>query len=440
MARFLMVMKDPSRFFPLILLLAFILFLVPGPEAHAAQVTLAWDAGTDPNIAGYKVYYGNASGSYLTVVDVGKQASCTIANLSTGMSYYFAATEYNSSGQESGYSNEAVYTASSPCAFSLSSTATSFTSTGGPGTVGVTAQTGCAWAANSNASWLVITSNASGTGNGTVNYSVTANSTAGSRSGTMTVAGVTFTVNQTGFSCSYTIAPATQPFSAGGGTGSVAVTAASGCSWSSSSSVGWVSILSGSSGSGNGTVGYSVAANPNGTSRTGTVTVAGKTLTVSQSAVSQYSLTVVKAGSGNGTVAVNPAGSTFTAGTVVTLTATSDGNSAFGGWSGGCSETSPTSNVTMNSNTSVTATFTRQSSTITTRAGANGSISPSGAVAVRLGASQSFTITPNRGYKIADVKVDGVSVGRTSTYLFGNVMSDHTIDASFTSNYRHYGR
>ncbi len=66
------------------------------------------------------------------------------------------------------------------------------------GTVSVTTQTGCTWTDNSDASWLIITSNSTGTGNGTVNYSVSANSGTGSQSGTMTIAGKTFTVNQSG--------------------------------------------------------------------------------------------------------------------------------------------------------------------------------------------------------------------------------------------------
>ena len=53
----------------------------------------------------------------------------------------------------------------------------------------------------------------------------------------------------------------------------------------------------------------------------------------------------------------------------------------------------------------------QQDYTITASAGANGTISPSGAVTVSYGASQSFTITPNSGYHVADVKVDGVSQG-----------------------------
>ena len=284
---FFIAMKEHFRIFHLLFFAAFILFSLPPSKVHAAQVTLAWEASTDPNIAGYKIYYGNGGGSYPTVVDVGNQTTCTIPNLAAGMTYHFAATAYDKSGQESGYSNEVVYNASSSCPFSLSPAANSFNSTGGSGTVGIAAQTGCTWTANSNVSWVAMASNSSGTGNGTVNYTVAANSTGGSRSGTMTIAGIPFTVNQTGLSCSYSLAPASQSFSAGGGTGSVAVTAASGCSWTSSSSAGWISILSGNSGNGNGTLWYWIAANPNGSSRSGTLTIGGKILTVTQAAASQ---------------------------------------------------------------------------------------------------------------------------------------------------------
>jgi len=86
----------------------------------------------------------------------------------------------------------------------------------------------------------------------------------------------------------------------------------------------------------------------------------------------------------------------------------------------------------MNSNTSVTATFTLQSDPIIiASAGAGGSIAPSGTVTVSYGSNQSFTITPNRGYKIINVTVDGVSIGPVNNYLFGNVMANHTIKASF---------
>lgn len=69
--------------------------------------------------------------------------------------------------------------------------------------------------------------------------------------------------------------------------------------------------------------------------------------------------------------------------------------------------------------------------TITATAGANGSISPSGAVSVEAGGSQTFTITASEGYEIADVLVDGVSVGAESSYTFSDVQANHTIEATF---------
>src|SRR5207249_1355262 len=72
----------------------------------AAQVTLAWDPNIDPDLAGYKLYYGTSSGSYQFSVDVGNRTSYSLAGLLEGQIYYFAVTAYNSSGIESAFSNE----------------------------------------------------------------------------------------------------------------------------------------------------------------------------------------------------------------------------------------------------------------------------------------------------------------------------------------------
>src|SRR5207249_1970788 len=70
--------------------------------------------------------------------------------------------------------------------------------------------------------------------------------------------------------------------------------------------------------------------------------------------------------------------------------------------------------------------------TITASAATGGSISPSGAVSVNCGSNQSFTITPDACYDIADLLVDGSSVGAVSSYTFSSVTANHTIAASFT--------
>ena len=72
--------------------------------------------------------------------------------------------------------------------------------------------------------------------------------------------------------------------------------------------------------------------------------------------------------------------------------------------------------------------------TITATAGPNGSISPSGAVVVQPDQAQTFTITPDTGYDIQDVLVDGVSVGARTSVTFMSAIKDHTITASFVRN------
>ena len=69
--------------------------------------------------------------------------------------------------------------------------------------------------------------------------------------------------------------------------------------------------------------------------------------------------------------------------------------------------------------------------TIKATAGVNGAISPSGSVSVREGRNQTFTITPNTGYAISNVKIDGKSVGAVKSYTFENVKGNHTIEAIF---------
>ena len=85
--------------------------------------------------------------------------------------------------------------------------------------------------------------------------------------------------------CAYSISPTSQSFGPEGGTGSVSVTAGPNCSWTASTNSGswdWIGITSGWSGTGNGTVNYFLLANNSGSTRTGTLTIAGRTFTITQ--------------------------------------------------------------------------------------------------------------------------------------------------------------
>jgi subtilisin family serine protease len=90
----------------------------------------------------------------------------------------------------------AVFTPRSSCTYSLTPTSLNFSPSGGSSTINVTTQSSCPWTATSNDSFITITNGSSGTGNGTVSYSVAVNPLTTTRSGTMTIAGLTFTVTQ----------------------------------------------------------------------------------------------------------------------------------------------------------------------------------------------------------------------------------------------------
>lgn len=75
----------------------------------AAEVTLAWDANTESDLAGYRLYYGLSSGVYGDPVDVGNVTEYTLTGITPNVDVYYAATAYDTSGNESGYSEELVH-------------------------------------------------------------------------------------------------------------------------------------------------------------------------------------------------------------------------------------------------------------------------------------------------------------------------------------------
>lgn len=76
----------------------------------AADVTIAWDANPDPAVTGYRVYFGTATRYYTNAVDAGDQTVVIITDLLPGVTYFFAATDYNDEGFESYFSSEISYT------------------------------------------------------------------------------------------------------------------------------------------------------------------------------------------------------------------------------------------------------------------------------------------------------------------------------------------
>lgn len=181
------------------------------------------------------------------------------------------------------------WTLASSCFTSISPTSQNFPSYGDNGSVSVTATAGCNWTATSNADWISVTGGASGSGDGEVGYYVSSNNGA-ARTGTMTIAGQTFTVTQDS-GCAVYIYEIEKDFSSSGGTSSVPVYAGDGCGWTAASNDAWIVITSGASGSGEEAVNYSVASNP-GPPRTGTLSIAEHTFTVRQGSNAPLALAV----------------------------------------------------------------------------------------------------------------------------------------------------
>jgi hypothetical protein len=264
--------------------LLLILFLVPCtlclvPDiGYAANVTLAWDSNTEPDLAGYKIFYGTSSRNYSKSIDVGNVVEYTVADLQEGTTYYFAAKAYDYTDNESAYSDEIVHTIAS--------------SNHNPNTP----------------------STPSGPSSGIVQTTYSYN-TAGS--------------DPDGDSLEYRFY------------------------WGDGGISEWGGAFS----------------------RTHSWSSAGNFCIKAQAR---------------------------------------DSHAATSDWS-------HCLNVSIGLNTH----------TIAASEGANGNISPSGTLTVNHGANQSFSMSPNQNYHVADVLVDGVSVGAVSAYTFENVIKDYTISAIF---------
>jgi pseudomonalisin len=148
--------------------------------------------GTNSSLLGASQTVGAGIGSGTTIVSV----EDSIPGLAAGTTYYYQIQASNSAGIVSGGIASFTTAALASCTYSLSASSASLGANALNGDVGVTAPSGCSWTAWSNAAWLTITSGNSGNGNGTVSYSVAANAGTTQLSGTLTIAGQTFTITQ----------------------------------------------------------------------------------------------------------------------------------------------------------------------------------------------------------------------------------------------------
>lgn len=173
-------------------------------------------------------------------------------------------------------------------AVTITTTSKTFTKDGGAASVS-TGGTGT-WEATTDATWISFT-RASGNAGVSCVYTVSANFSADTRSAVIDIGGNAYTVTQTGYTA--TLSPASLSIGCDGGSGTVSISVDAGVSWSATANADWLSV-SPASGMSAGSVTYSVAPNEGTTTRTGSITIAGQTFSVTQTgtdvALSEYLL------------------------------------------------------------------------------------------------------------------------------------------------------
>jgi len=366
----------------LVLSLFFACFLLLFPAfSMAAEVTIAWSPSPDPKVIGYRVNYGPSGRDSEFQADTRSETKITLTNLQEGETYSFIVTTYDAAGRESRYSLKSSVV-------NVKDKDTLFLSIIPP----------------SPPSSPSIPSPI-------LQEKPFPDATPG---------------------CEFSIFPALHSVASSGGEGAVGISTKLNCLWTAVANVPWVIITSNDSGTRSHAVYYLVKPNPSASSRQGTLTVAGQMFKINQAGRARHALSINKIGTGAGKVTSTATGTDFETGSLVIISAAPSANSDFAGWSGQCSGTSSTCAVTITSNTLVNAIFNLKTFTITASAGANGSITPSRHVVLNYGGSQKFIFEPNKGYQVGQVRVDGIPIGKPETFLFGNVMSSHRIDAIFS--------
>ena len=403
--------RSISRFLPgfiPLLSLYFSLFLLIciGPvstQCLAAQVTLAWDANTDPGVAGYKLYYGTASRTYGTPVDVGKVTQHTLSGIEEGKNSYFAVTAYDTNWNESAFSTELECFSIVPA----------------PGVNGAISPSISVVVSRGMSQSFTVTP--------AVNYAIA----------DVLVDGVTKGPVET---FSFTNIDRNHILSASFASVSYShiISASAGANGSINPS-GDVSVAQGGSQT------FMITANEGYqvqdvlVDNTSVGAATSYTISNVSSARSIYATfkakayTIFASSDPNGTI--NPQSSSVSYGGSQTFTITANEgyqvqDVLVDNKSVGNVTSYSISNVT--SEHSIYATFKAKTYTISTSAGPNGTINPLSS-SVTYGGNETFTITANSGYKVKDVLVDDISVGAVTSHPFNNVSADHSISVSFES-------
>ncbi|MGO9246875.1 MAG: choice-of-anchor tandem repeat GloVer-containing protein [Verrucomicrobiia bacterium] len=244
--------------------------------------------------SGGTVFRISPSGTYTTLYSFGStpaDGARPVAGLVQGIdgNFYGTTSEGGTNGEGTVFKLAVAGNGSTGggCTGVLNAASVSLPAKGGTKKLSVkTKDTDCSWTAVSNDPFITITSGNSGTGKSKVVYTVPGNTNTTALTGTMTIAGQTFTVNQAAGGCKFSLSPKAGKIKAAGGAATIKVKPNfNDCVWSADSNDSFITITDGASGTGKGTVSYTVAANTNTTALTGSITIAGEAFTVTQAGV-----------------------------------------------------------------------------------------------------------------------------------------------------------
>jgi hypothetical protein len=193
------------------------------------------------------------------------------------------------------------------CQFDLQPDSQKLDADGGTGSFAVEGPIGCNWTPTASDDWITITDGGNRTANGSVNFRIRPHTGAG-REGSISVGGQVFAILQGAAECRFQLSATNSSFGGAGGTGTVTVTGLRSCTWTASANVPWISVNE-TSGSGNGTVSFTVQANT-GSARNGILTIGSQRFTVTQlQAECNYSISpagqTFPAAGGQGTVTIS---------------------------------------------------------------------------------------------------------------------------------------
>jgi hypothetical protein len=169
-------------------------------------------------------------------------------------------------------------TQASGCSYSVEPSSLDVAGDGGNAVASVTTGPGCSWTASSAVDWITVTSPTGGD-SPQLTLAVKPNASA-RRTGTVTVAGHTLTINQASL-CRWFFAPPSHEFDASGGNGNVLVFVTGACSWTAVPNVSWIQITAGGTNTGGGLLQFVVPPNRGGP-RTGTIAIGGENYVVTQ--------------------------------------------------------------------------------------------------------------------------------------------------------------